>query len=204
MKSTVPARSRQSRAIVIAVVIGLLVILSLWITSVNNRLVKKEENVKLKWGEVQNTYQRRLDLIPNLVNVVKGVSEFEQGTLEQIALARSNALATRSDSVSATSYERQKQMQDSLAAKANRVIVMIENYPVLKGTQAYAGLQTQLEGTERRIVIARRDFNQAVADFNNSVRSFPTNLVAGILGFKRFEGFEAASGTEKAVQIDFK
>ena len=204
MKSITSGRSRKSKAAVIAIIIGLVVIIAVWIMTANNRLVKKQENVKLKWGEVQNTYQRRIDLIPNLVNVVKGVSDFEQGTLVQIAEARSGAQSVQSDSISPEQYQRQKILQDSLAARANRVIVMIENYPVLKGTQAYSGLQTQLEGTERRIVVARKDFNAAVADYNNSVRSFPTNLAAGILGFKKIEGFEAESGTENATQINFK
>jgi LemA protein len=187
-----------------AIIGAVVVVLAIWATSTANRLIRKEENVKAKWGEVQNTYQRRLDLIPNLVSVVKGVSEFEQGTLEQIALARSNAQSVQSDSISAGNYQRQRQLQDSLAARANRVIVMIENYPVLKGTQAYSGLQTQLAGTERRIVIARRDFNAAVADYNKSVRSFPTNLLAGMMGFKKLDGFEADAGTEKATTINLK
>src|SRR5688572_19004582 len=100
MKSISSGRSRKSKAAVIAIIVGLIVILALWVISTNNRLVKKQEKVKLKWGEVQNTYQRRIDLIPNLVNVVKGVSDFEEGTLVQIAEARSNAQSVQSDSIS--------------------------------------------------------------------------------------------------------
>jgi len=153
---------------------------------------------------VQNTYQRRLDLIPNLVNVVKGVSEFEQTTLQKIAEARSNALAGLSNNeITGSNYQRQQALQDTLASNTNRLIVVIEKYPVLKGTAAYSGLQTQLEGTERRIRVARNDFNEAVATYNKKVRSFPTNLIAGLFGFKKKEGFEAVAGSDKAVEIKF-
>lgn len=183
---------------------AILLVLLTWIITSYNSFVKKQEKVKLQWSEVQNTYQRRLDLIPNLVNVVKGVSDFEQTTLEKITEARSRAITGLSNNeLTAENYRQQKGLQDTLAAAANRLIIQIERYPALKGTAAYAGLQTQLEGTERRIRVARNDFNEAVADYNKKVRGFPSNLVAGIFGFKRKEGFEAASGTEKAVEIKF-
>lgn len=183
---------------------AILLVLLTWIITSYNSFVKKQEKVKLQWSEVQNTYQRRLDLIPNLVNVVKGVSDFEQTTLEKITEARSRAITGLSnDELTAENYQQQKKLQDTLAAAANRLIIQIERYPALKGTAAYAGLQTQLEGTERRIRVARNDFNEAVADYNKKVRGFPSNLVAGIFGFKRKEGFEAVSGTEKAVEIKF-
>lgn len=183
---------------------AILLVLLTWIITSYNSLVKKQEKVKLQWSEVQNTYQRRLDLIPNLVNVVKGVSDFEQTTLEKITEARSRAITGLSiNELTAENYQQQSRLQDTLAAAANRLIIQIERYPALKGTAAYAGLQTQLEGTERRIRVARNDFNEAVADYNKKVRGFPSNLVAGIFGFKRKEGFEAVSGTEKAVEIKF-
>ncbi|MDZ4810842.1 MAG: LemA family protein [Bacteroidota bacterium] len=183
---------------------AILLILVLWSFGSYNSLVKKEEKVKLQWSEVQNTYQRRLDLIPNLVNVVKGLSDFEQTTLEKIAETRSKALSGLSNNeLTGENYQQQKQLQDTLAAAANRIIMRIEKYPTLKGTAAYAGLQTQLEGTERRIKVARNDFNAAVADYNKKVRSFPTNMTAGLFGYKKKEGFEAAAGTEKSVEIKF-
>ena len=183
---------------------AILLILVVWIITSYNSLVKKQEKIKQQWSEVQNTYQRRLDLIPNLVNVVKGVSEFEQTTLQKIAEARSNALAGISNNeISANNYQRQQALQDTLASNTNRLIVVIEKYPVLKGTVAYSGLQTQLEGTERRIRVARNDFNEAVATYNKKVRSFPTNLIAGLFGFKKKEGFEAVAGSDKAVEIKF-
>jgi len=183
---------------------AILLVLLTWIITSYNSLVKKQEKVKLQWSEVQNTYQRRLDLIPNLVNVVKGVSDFEQTTLEKITEAKSRAITGLSNNeLTAENYQQQSRLQDTLAAAANRLIIQIERYPALKGTAAYAGLQTQLEGTERRIRVARNDFNETVADYNKKVRGFPSNLVAGIFGFKRKEGFEAVSGTEKAIEIKF-
>ena len=183
---------------------GILLIIVLWLITSFNSLVKKQEKVKLQWSEVQNTYQRRLDLIPNLVNVVKGVSDFEQTTLEKITEARSRAISGLSnDELTAENYRNQARLQDSLAAAANRMIILVEKYPTLKGTAAYAGLQTQLEGTERRIRVARNDFNAAVADYNRKVRSFPTNLMAGLFGFKKKEGFESVPGSDKAVEIKF-
>jgi len=183
---------------------GILLIIVLWLITSFNSLVKKQEKVKLQWSEVQNTYQRRLDLIPNLVNVVKGVSDFEQTTFEKITEARSRAISGLSnDELTAENYRNQARLQDSLAAAANRMIILVEKYPTLKGTAAYAGLQTQLEGTERRIRVARNDFNAAVANYNRKVRSFPTNLIAGLFGFKKKEGFESVPGSDKAVEIKF-
>ena len=182
----------------------ILLVLVLWIIISYNSLVKKQEKVKQQWSEVQSTYQRRIDLIPALVNVVKGVSDFEQTTLQKIAEARAKALSGLTNTeLTAENFKKQGQLQDTLAASANRMILLIEKYPALKGTAAYSGLQTQLEGTERRIRVARNDFNAAVADFNKKVRSFPSNLIAGIFGFKTKEGFAADPGKDKSVEIKF-
>lgn len=181
-----------------------LLILIVWVVTSFNSFVKKQEKLKQRWFEVQNTYQRRLDLTQNLVNVVKGVSEFEQTTLQNIAEARTKALSGMSNSeLTPDNYQHQQKLQDSLAASANRIIILVEKYPTLKGTAAYSGLQTQLEGTERRIKIARNDFNAAVADYNKKVRSFPANMLAGIFGYKKKEGFAADAGTEKSIEIKF-
>lgn len=194
-------RSKKSVYLIIA---GVVVLLLIYIIVAYNGLVKKEERVNQQWAEVQSTYQRRLDLIPNLVNVVKGVSDFEQSTLEDIATARAKALSgLQTTTVNGENYAGQTRLQDSLAASVNRLIVVIERYPALKGTAAYSGLQTQLEGTERRIKVARQDFNAAVAEYNVSVRSSATGLVARLFGFKVKEGFTADAGSEKAVEIKF-
>ena len=135
---------------------------------------------------------------------MKGVSGFEQGTLEQIAEARAKAASGLTvTELSGANYEKQEQLQNELAGSVNRLIIQVERYPTLKGTEAYAGLQTQLVGTERRIKVARNDFNAAVADYNQKVRSFPSNLIAGIFGFSQQTGFQASAGSEKAVEIKF-
>ena len=182
----------------------ILVVLILYFGVTYNSLVKKEEKVKQHWSDLQTTYQRRLDLIPNLVSVVKGVSEFEKSVLQKVAEARSSALAgTGQQEVTAENYKKQKQLQDSLAANVNRMIVLIEAYPELQALKSYLALQDQLAGTERRIVVAANDFNESVYDYNRSVRAFPTNIVAGISGFKQKEGFESVAGSEKPIEVKF-
>lgn len=194
----------KNRKILIAVSAVLLLIV-VYLASTYNSLVKKEELVSKQWAEVQNTYQRRLDLIPNLVNVVKGVSDFESGTLEAVTAARSKAQSGMNPGAEPTAetVSRENELQDSMAASVNRLIAVVERYPVLKGTEAYAGLQTQLEGTERRIKVARADFNEAVANYNISTRSAGTGFVARLFGFKPKEGFQAEAGAERAVEIKF-
>ena len=181
---------------------GILVLLGIFCITVFNKLVKKEEQVKLTWNEVQNSYQRRLDLIPNLVNVVKGGADFEQGTLEKISTARARALSVGTD-LSANNFQQQTAAQDELAGTVNRLMITVEKYPDLQGARAFSDLQTQLEGSERRIKVARKDFNAAIADYNSSVKSFPTSLLAGIFGFKARDGFAADNGADKAVPINF-
>ena len=182
----------------------ILAVLILYFGVTYNSLVKKEEKVNQHWSDLQTTYQRRLDLIPNLVSVVKGVSEFEKSVLQNVAEARSSALAgTGQQEVTAENYKKQKQLQDSLAANVNRMIVLIEAYPELQALKSYLALQDQLAGTERRIVVAARDFNESVYDYNRSVRAFPTNIVAGISGFKQKEGFESVAGSEKPIEVKF-
>jgi LemA protein len=184
---------------------GIVVVLAIFFVVSYNGLVKKEEKVKNQWAEVQNAYQRRMDLIPNLVNVVKGNANYEQTTLEKVVEARSKAasVTVSSNDISAGSYNEQAKAQDELAASANRLIITVEKYPELKGTEAFKGLQVQLEGTERRIKVARKDFNEAVQNYNTSVRSFPTSLSAGLFGFKAKDGFSADAGADKATEIKF-
>ncbi len=169
-----------------------------------NGLVSKDEKVKQQWAEVQNAYQRRLDLIPNVVNVVKGGAEYEQTTLQKVVEARAKATSiVTSNNISPDNYNRQGAVQDELASAANRLLVSVEKYPQLKGTRAFSDLQVQLEGTERRIKVARKDFNGAIATYNSSVKSFPTNIIGSMLGFKPREGFKSDAGADKAVEIKF-
>lgn len=184
---------------------GILVVLGIFLIVTYNGLVKKEEKVKNQWAEVQNAYQRRMDLIPNLVNVVKGAAEYEKTTLEKVVEARAKAASINvsNTNVTADSYNQQAQAQDELASSANRLIATIEKYPELRGTEAFVGLQVQLEGTERRIKVARKDFNESIQNYNTSVRGFPASMVAGLFGFKAKDGFKADAGTDKATEIKF-
>lgn len=183
---------------------GILVVAGIWLVTTYNALVKKEEKVKLQWNEVQNSYQRRLDLIPNLVSTVKGGADFEQTTLQKITEARAKASSVRTNTdLSAENYNQQSAAQDELAGAANRLIIAVEKYPELKGSGAFRDLQTQLERTELRIKMARKDFNEAIGTYNSSVRSFPTKLAAGLFGFNAKEGFQSDAGAEKSVEIKF-
>lgn len=183
---------------------SVMALLIFYLSSTYNAIVKKEEKMKQDWSEVQNTYQRRLDLIPNLVSVVRGISDFESNVLQQVAETRSKASGIFSEKeINSENYNRQKNLQDSLASVTNRLILVIENYPDLKGTKAYSALQTQLEGTERRIKVARKDFNESVYNYNQKVKLFPSNLVAGIFGFKARQGFNSDAGAENSVEIKF-
>jgi LemA protein len=186
--------------IIVAVVF---VILAGWFIVTYNSLVKKDEQVKNEWNEVQNAYQRRMDLVPSLVNIVKGLTNYEQTTLVEVTEARSKAASVNVTDISASAYNQQAAAQDALAASSNRLLVSVEKYPELKGTDAFKGLQVQLEGTERRIKFARKDFNASVADYTSSVRSFPTSIVANITGFQPKDGFQADAGTDKSVEINF-
>ena len=180
---------------------AVVIVLALFMIFTYNGLVGKQEFVNRQWSEVQNNYQRRLDLVPNLVNVVKGGAEYESTTLQQVAKARA---AMTSGTVSARDVQNQTNAQNEVAGTVNSMLLArVERYPELKGTQAFRDLQVQLEGTERRIKISRKDFNAAVMDYNQTVRSFPQSLVAGITGFNRMDGFEAAAGSDKAVEIKF-
>jgi LemA protein len=187
------------------VLLAIVVIMAIYAVVTYNGLVGKDEIVKNKWSEVNSAYQRRTDLIPNLVTVVKGAAKFEQSVLVELTEARAKAanIAVNVTDATATNIATQNQAQAALAGATSRLLATIEKYPELRGTEAFAGLQVQLEGTERRIKVARKDFNEVVAGYNSSVRSFPTSLVAGMFGFASKEGFIADAGAEKAVEVNF-
>lgn len=184
---------------------AVIVVLSISFVMSFNSLVQKEELVKLQWSEVQNAYQRRIDLIPNLVNAVKGQANFEQTTLQQVTAARAKAASINinTNAVNADQYQQQLAVQDQLAAATNRLLVTVEKYPALQGTEAFRGLQSQLEGSERRIKFARKDFNTAIEAYNSYVRGFPSKLPAAVFGFKPKEGFQSVAGADKSVEIKF-
>ena len=184
---------------------GLLILLGIIVVVSFNGLVKKEEKVKLQWNEVQNAYQRRLDLIPSLVSTVQGGAKYEQNVLEEViaARAKANYVNVKADEVNAQGYEAQSQAHNELAAASNKLLITVEKYPELKGTKPFETLQTQLERTELRIKVARKDFNDAIETYNGSVRSFPTSLIASIFKFKSQNGFQSDAGANKATEIKF-
>lgn len=194
---------KRNRGLLIGLGALVLVCIIFVVTSYNS-LVKHEEDVKRDWGNLNTTYQRRNDLVPSLVAVVKASSEYEKNVLTKVAEARAKASQVRvSGNVSFQDYQQLEQAQGEVATSMNRALAVVENYPDLKATQNFLALQTQLEGTERRIKTARNDFNKSVATYNNKVRRFPTNLAAGILGFRPREGFTADTGASQAPEIKF-
>ncbi len=171
-----------------------------------NGLVSLEESVERAWADVETQYQRRADLIPNLVNTVKGAADFEQETLESVTSARARATSIN---ISAEDLDDPAKMREfmeaqrQLGSSLGRLLAVAENYPQLRATEAFRDLQVQLEGTENRINVARRDYNQAVQSYNTGVRRFPANVVAGLFGFDRRTSFEADAGAEQAPEVDF-
>jgi LemA protein len=185
-------------------IIIVLLAIAVYMVAAFNGFVAKEEAVKKYFSELQATYQRRVDLLPNLVSTVKANSDFEKTVLQQVTEARAIAQqATQQALPEGKGFGDMEAAQNNLAVSANRLIAVIENYPNLKATEAFINLQTQIEGTERRINIARKDFNGAVQDYNQAVRKVPASLVAGLLGFKPKEGFTADAGAAQAPEIKF-
>jgi LemA protein len=170
-----------------------------------NNLVEKEEAVTKQWAQVENSYQRRADLIPNLVNTVKGYADFEKSTLEAVINARSKATGITVDPTNLTPDKIQQfqQAQDQLSGALSRLLVTVEKYPELKANQNFLELQAQLEGTENRISVERGKFNEMVEAFNVYLRKFPTNIIAGMFGFEKKGYFQAAAGSEKAPEVKF-
>lgn len=171
-----------------------------------NNLVTSEEQVSQKWADVETQYQRRADLIPNLVNTVRGAANFERETLEAVTNARARATSINLSAEDLADPEKVRQFQEAqaqLGGALSRLLVVSENYPELRATESFRDLQVQLEGTENRINTARRDYNAAVTAYNTQVRRFPANIIAGITGFERRTPFEAAEGAETAPTVDF-
>ncbi len=170
-----------------------------------NSVVKLDNNVKKAWDNVQSEYQRRNDLVGNLVNTVKGAAKFEQETLTQVIEARSRATSVNVDAENLTpeAISRFQAAQGQVSSALSRLLAVVESYPDLKANQNYLQLQGQLEGIENDIRASRQTFNTAVQGYNDRVRQFPMNLLAGMFGFKAKEGFQADPGAEKAPQVNF-
>ena len=187
------------------VIVGIVVLLFFWGCGGYNGLVKQDETVKNSWNNVQSQYQRRADLIPNLVNTVKGEANFEQTTLTNVIEARAKAtsIQVNPNDLTPEKVQQFQQAQGQLSTALGRLLAVSEAYPTLQTNQAFIGLQTQLEGTENRIAVARNDFNNAVNIYNTKVRSFPTAIFAGIMGFHVRQGFTADAGSQNAPKVDF-
>lgn len=195
----------STRNIVLIVIGGLILLLGGCGCSGYNGLVQMDQNVKGKWANVESDYQRRSDLIPNLVNTVKGAADFEKSTLEAVVNARAQATQTKIDvtNLSPEKVAEFQKAQSQLSGAIGRLLVTMEKYPELKATDAFRDLQSQLEGTENRIKVSRNDFNSAVQEYNTSVKKFPMVLFSGMFGFKEKGFFAAEVGAEKAPTVDF-
>jgi LemA protein len=191
------------------VVVGFLALVGFgivsWGTKVYNGMVTMQESVTSQWGNVETAYQRRSDLIPNFVNTVKGAANFEQTTLTQVIEARAKATSVTIDPTKMTSENMQQfqQAQGQLSSALSRLMVVVEQYPELKATQNFRDLQVELEGTENRISVERRKFNEVAQVYNTNIRRFPQNFLAGMFGFQAKPYFEASEGADKAPEVKF-
>ena len=187
-------------------IVAVLAIIVLWGISVNNRLVTADEGVQQAWAQVENVYQRRADLIPQLVATVQGAANYEKSVLTEVTNARAGVDNVKVDPSQLTEEQvaAYQKAQDNLSkAVANTIKVTVERYPELTATQGFRDLQTQLEGTENRITVERGKFNEAVQAYNTSLRRFPASIIAGICGFEKKGYFKAPEGSEEPVKVEF-
>lgn len=188
------------------IIVGILLIFGMYGCSSYNGMAKKQLAVDESWSKVQSQYQRRFDLFKNLVSTVQGVADFEKSTLTEVIQARASATQIKLDPTNMTP----EKMQEFQAAQGNmmgafgRLMAVAENYPQLKATQNFSDLQSQIEGTENRITVARNDFNTSVKEYNQSIITFPANIMAGIFNFSKRPFFEANTASQSAPDINFK
>ncbi|MCX6333837.1 MAG: LemA family protein [Bacteroidia bacterium] len=193
-------------SVIIVAFLGLIILgVILWGTKVYNQMVTNQEAVTSQWGNVETQYQRRADLIPNFVNTVKGAANFEQETLTRVIEARAKATQVTIDPTKMTAENMQQfqAAQGELSSALSRLMVVVEQYPELKATQNFRDLQVELEGTENRISVERRKFNEIAQTFNTYIKRFPQNFIAGMFGFTAKPYFESMEGAEKAPQVQF-
>jgi len=185
--------------------IGLVVIAILWVRGIYNNTVSKDEAIAGQWGQVETAYQRRGDLIPNLVNTVKGYAEHERETLTEVIEARAKATSVNinPENINPQAIQQFQAAQDGLSQALGKLMVVVERYPDLKANQNFLDLQQQLESTENRIAVERRKFNDVTRDYNTFIRKFPSNILAGIFGFETKGYFESAEGSEVAPTVEF-
>ena len=196
----------MKKGYIVLIVIGVIILaIFLWFRGSYNGMVKMSETVSAQWSNVENQYQRRLDLIPNLVNTVKGYAAHEQQTLTEVVNARAKATQTQInfEQLDEASMQRLNRTQGELSSALSRLMAISESYPDLKANQNFLELQAQLEGTENRIAVERRKFNDTVRTYNAYIRQFPKNIIAGMFGFTPKPYFEANAGAENAPKVEF-
>lgn len=188
------------------VVVAIVFIGIIWGVRTNNRMITAEEGVSAAWAQVENVYQRRMDLIPNLVSTVKGAADFEKGTLEAVIDARAKATSVQVDAntLSEANIAAFQKAQDGLSSALSRLMVTVERYPELKATDNFRDLQVQLEGTENRITTERNKFNEVVKSYNTMIRKFPNSMIANMGGFEKKGYFTAKEGAENAPEVNFE
>ncbi|MCQ2297264.1 MAG: LemA family protein [Bacteroidales bacterium] len=191
--------------ITLLAILGAVALVVLWGISKRNSLVGQEEMVENAWSDVENVYQRRMDLIPNLVNTVQGAANFEKNTLTGVVEARSRVVNISADELTEENVAKFQKSQDDLTAALNKSISLtVEAYPELTATKGFQDLQAQLEGCENRIATERRNFNEKVKSYNVSIRRFPANIIAGMMGLEKKGYFKASEGAEKPVEVKFE
>ena len=196
----------KKKSIVTIVIIAVVVLaIYLWFKSGYNAMVEKQETIQAQWAQVENVYQRRADLIPNLVATVKGYAQHEQGTLTAVIEARSKATGITIDptDLDPEDIARFQAAQDQLSGALSRLLVSVEAYPELKANENFMALQSQLEGTENRITVERQRFNETAKDYNQYIRKFPRNIIAGMFDFEKVGYFKAQAGAETAPKVEF-
>lgn len=188
----------------IGIVIVVLILIAAFVKPYNN-MVSKDETCSKAWSNVENAYQRRLDLIPNLVKTVQGAADYERGTLESVIEARSKATSVQVDANNLTeeAIAKFQEAQDQLSSALSKMLVTVERYPELKANQNFLELQAQLEGTENRIAVERNNFNETVGDYNSYIRKFPNNIISGLFNFDKKGYFKATAGAENAPDVNF-
>jgi LemA protein len=191
--------------IIVAVLAFFVLMVVLWGTKIYNGMVTMNEQVTSQWGNVETQYQRRSDLIPNFVNTVKGAANFEQETLTQVIEARAKATSVTIDPTNMTPENMQQfqEAQGQVSSALSRLMVVVEKYPELRATQNFRDLQVELEGTENRISVERRKFNDVARSYNTYIRTFPQKILAGMFGFQSKPYFESTEGAEKAPEVKF-
>ena len=195
---------KYKKFIVPGIIVGVLLLIGLWIGGTYNSLVGEREKVTAAFSNVETQYQRRVDLVGNLVNTVKGSSDFEKSTLTEITEARAKAGSVKVDASSSQAQVQQYvEAQNQMNSALSRLLVTVEAYPNIKSTDAYRDLMSQLEGTENRIQVARSDFNNTARPYNTRIQTFPTNVIANLFGFSQRAYFESQEGADKAPTVDF-